>query len=115
MDPQGDAQDNQIVEDSTPELETDSEDSASDKKGDKHAAAELEDDIVDDVIPPSPGKIRTRGKVPSACQIFGLVSLWKMKLHNFGFHGLNRCEFGQVVRTEFWIDCHPEERVAFGR
>ena len=62
MDQQGDAQDDQIVEDSTPELDTDSEDSASDKKGDKNAAAELEDGIVDDVIPPSPGEIRTRSK-----------------------------------------------------
>ena len=53
--------------------------------------------------------------VPSACQIFGIVSLWKKKLHNFGFHGLNRRELGQIVRTEFWIDCHPKGRVAFGR
>ena len=54
MDQQGNAREDQTAEDSTPELETDSEDSASD--GDEHAAAELEDDIVDETIPPSPGR-----------------------------------------------------------
>ena len=62
MDQQGDLQEDQIAEDSTPELETDSEDSASDKEGDACAAAESEDEIVDETIPPSPGKIRTRSK-----------------------------------------------------
>ena len=53
--------------------------------------------------------------IPLACQILDLVSLWKKKLHNFGFHGLNRGKLGQVMRTEFGIGCHLKERVAFGR
>ena len=40
MDQQGDAQEDPNAEDSTPELETDSEDSASDKEGEECAAAE---------------------------------------------------------------------------
>ena len=62
MDWQGDAQEDQTAEDSTPELETNSVDCSSDKEGDEHAAAESEDEIVDETIPPSPGKVRTRSK-----------------------------------------------------
>ena len=62
MDQQGDAQEDQITEYSTPELKTDSEDSALDKEGDECAAAESEDEIVDETTPPSTGKIRTRSK-----------------------------------------------------
>ena len=62
MDQQGDAQEDQTAKDSTPELETDSEDGASDKEGDEHAAAESEDDIVEETVTPSPTKIRTRSK-----------------------------------------------------
>ena len=46
MDQQGDAQEDQNVEESTPELEPYSDDSASDKDGDEDAAAEPGDDIV---------------------------------------------------------------------
>ncbi len=52
--------------------------------------------------------------VPSASQILDLVPLWKKKLHDSGFHGLNTCELWQVVWTEFRIAWHHEERVAFG-
>ena len=62
MDQQGDAQEDQIADDSTPELESDSEDSASDKEGDECTAAESEDNIVDETVSPSPTKIRTRSK-----------------------------------------------------
>ena len=44
----------------TPELESYSDNSALDKDGDEYAAAEPEDDIVDETISPSPKKIRTR-------------------------------------------------------
>ena len=63
MDQQGDAQEDQIAEDSIPELESYSDDSlsASDKDGDEYAAAgEPEDDIVDKTVSPSPKNIRTR-------------------------------------------------------
>ena len=43
-------------------METNSEDSASDKEGDEHASAESGDEIMDETIPPSPGKVRTRSK-----------------------------------------------------
>ena len=62
IDQQGNAQADQIAGDSTPELEPDSEDSALDNDGDKYAAAESEDDIVDETVRPSPMKIRTRSK-----------------------------------------------------
>ena len=47
MDQQGDAQEDQNVEVSTPELEPYSDESASDKDGDEDAAAKPGDDIVD--------------------------------------------------------------------
>ena len=59
MDHQGDAQEDQSAGDSTPELESDSEDSALDKEDDEFTAAKSEDDIVDETIPP---KIQTRSK-----------------------------------------------------
>ena len=63
MDQQGNAQADQIAEDSTPELEPDSQDSASDKDGDEYAAVESEDDdIVDETVRPSPMKMLTRSK-----------------------------------------------------
>ena len=60
MDQQGDAQEDQNVEESTPELEPYSDDSASDKDGDEDVAAEPEDDIVDETVTPSPKKMLTR-------------------------------------------------------
>ena len=62
MDPQSDAQEDQIIEESNPELEPHSDDSASDKDGDEDAAAEPGDDIVDETVTSSPKKIRTRSK-----------------------------------------------------
>ena len=62
MDQQGDAQADQIAEDSSPELEPYGEDSASDKDGDEYAAAKSEEDIVDETVRPSPTKMRTRSK-----------------------------------------------------
>ena len=50
MDRQGDAQEDQIAEDSTPELEPDSDDSASDKDGDEESAAEIENDMVNETV-----------------------------------------------------------------
>ena len=60
MDQQGDAQEDQNVEESTPELEPYSDDSASDKDGDEDVAAEPEYDIVDETVTPSPKKMRAR-------------------------------------------------------
>ena len=59
MDQQGDAQEDQNVEESTPEVEPYSDDSASDKDGDEDMAAEPEDDI-DETVTPSPKKMQTR-------------------------------------------------------
>ena len=62
MDQQGDAQEDQQADDSTPELEPYSSDSASDKDGDECAAAESECSIVDETVQSSPMKMRTRSK-----------------------------------------------------
>ena len=62
MDPQGDAREDQLAEDSTPELEACSNDSASDKDGDECEAVESECSIVDETVRPSPMKMRTRSK-----------------------------------------------------
>ena len=62
MDQQGDAQSDQIAEDSNHELEPYSEDSALDKDGDEYAEAKTDDGIVDETVSPSPKKIRTRSK-----------------------------------------------------
>ena len=62
MDQQGDAQADQIAEDSIPDLEPYSKDSASDKDGDEYASAETDECIVDETVCPSPKKIRTRSK-----------------------------------------------------
>ena len=72
MDQQGDAHADQIAEDSIPDLESYIDDSASDKDGDEYAAAELEDDTVDETVSPSPKKMLTRSngrkvlKIPDA-------------------------------------------------
>ena len=60
MGPQGGAQEYQIAEDSPPELEPYSNDSASDKDGDEYAR--VVDEIVDATIRPSPMKMQTRSK-----------------------------------------------------
>ena len=62
MDPQGDAREDRLAEDSTPELEACSNDSASDKDGDECEAVESECSIVDETVRPSPMKMRTRSK-----------------------------------------------------
>ena len=62
MDQRGDAQEDPITDDSTPELESDSEDGASDKEGHECVAAKSDNDIVDETMPPSPMKNRTRSK-----------------------------------------------------
>ena len=51
---QGDAKEDQIAEASMPQLQHDSDDSASDKDGDEVAAAEIDDSIVDETVSPSP-------------------------------------------------------------
>ena len=62
MGQQGDAQEDQQAEDSIPELGPYSNDSASDKDDDESAAVESECSIVDETVPPSPMKMRTRSK-----------------------------------------------------
>ena len=62
MDPQGDAREDQLAEDSTSELEACSNDSASDKDGDECEAVESECSIVDETVRPSLMKMRTRSK-----------------------------------------------------
>ena len=47
---------------SAPELESENEDSASDKDGDECAAAESDDEIAGETVAPSPMKDRTRSK-----------------------------------------------------
>ena len=72
MDQQGDAQEDQTAEESNPELEPYSDDSASDKDGDEDVATGPEDDIVDETVTPSPKKMQTRSnsrkvlKIPDA-------------------------------------------------
>ena len=61
-DVQGDAEADQIAEDSTSELEPYIRDSTLDDEGDQFAAAEPEDDIVDETASPSPMKNSTRSK-----------------------------------------------------
>ena len=61
MDRQGDQED-PSTDDPTPELESDSEDSASDEEAHECAAAKSDDDIVDETVSPSPMKNRTRSK-----------------------------------------------------
>ena len=58
MDQLGDAQEDQNAEESIPELESYSNDSALDKDGDEDMAAEPEDDKVDETVTPSPKKMR---------------------------------------------------------
>ena len=59
-DQQGNAQEDPIMNDSAPELESGNEDSASDKDGDECATAESDDEIVDETVSPSPMKNHTR-------------------------------------------------------
>ena len=69
MDQQGDAQEDQNVEESTQELKPYSDDSASDKDGDDVVAAEPEDDIVDETVTPGPKKMRTRSNTRKVYKI----------------------------------------------
>ena len=62
MDQQGDAQEDPIMNDSAPELESENEDSALDKDGDECAAAESDYEAVDETVSPSPMKNRTGSK-----------------------------------------------------
>ena len=62
MDQQGSAQDDQRDEDSIPELEPYTNDSASDNDDNEYAAVESECSIVDETVRPSQMKMRTRSK-----------------------------------------------------
>ena len=61
-DSQGDAPEDHHNSDSMPNLETYSDDGASDKDEQEHVHDEPEDDIVDETIRPSPTKMQTRSK-----------------------------------------------------
>ena len=67
MDQQGDAQEDQQAEDSSPGFESYSDDSAPDKDGDECAAVESECSIVDETVRTSPLKMRTRSIVAAQC------------------------------------------------
>ena len=62
MDQQGSAQEDQRDEDSIPELEPYTNDSASNNDGNECAAVESECSIVDETVRLSPMKMRTRSK-----------------------------------------------------
>ena len=62
MGQQGDAQEDPITNVSVPELESENEDSASDKDGEECVAAESDDAIADETVSPSPMKNRARSR-----------------------------------------------------
>ena len=62
MDQQGDAQEDPIMNDSAPELESENEDSALDKDGDECMAAKSDDEIVDETVSPSLMMNQTKSK-----------------------------------------------------
>ena len=61
-DPQGDAQEALIINDTAPEQGSENEDSASDSDSDECTAAESEEEIVAETVQPSPMKHQTRSK-----------------------------------------------------